>query len=633
MLLRSIGKTLRGASTPYQIVLACVLGAMIGFVPGWATGGGLLVALSLLLIVLNANLGVAALVAAGAKLLSLALTPVSFTVGRALLDGPTQPLLAAAINAPVSALLGLDYYVTTGGAAIGLVIGLGVGVGLVAVISSFRKRMAGVEESSEAYKRYAAKWWVRLLAFLLIGGGPGKKPYSQLLTKRIGNPIRPLGVALVALFIGLLWIVQAFASGPILTAALISGLESANGATVDLDNAEVDLKGGRLTMTGLALADPNNLTTDIFRAASLEADLSGADLLRRRIGMDRVVVKEASSGAQRRFPGRLVGPPPTPAPAPTGQGDEKTIDDYIKQAKEWKERLAQLRKWLEEVSGGEGDPAPGTPEEQRETLRERLEREVREKGYRNVRADHLLEGAPTFLVRDLVAEGVTAAQLEGEVLDIHGTNLSTQPHLVEGAAKIEIRSRSGRLEADVSLAGASGVGTDTGLHFAYTGLSADMIGSAMAVAGQAPMRGGTVDVEMTGKWDRGRVGYIHMPLDVTLRNTTLSVPGIPGAGSAKVEQFTLPIGLRGPIDNPRIMVDDKRLADALVQAGAGKLVEKGQKEVEKAIDKAAGDALGKLGGSSGGGLGGLLGGDKEKKESSDPEAPKEEKKKKKKDGG
>jgi uncharacterized protein (TIGR03546 family) len=585
---------------------------MIGFVPGLAQGGGLLFALALLLILLNANLGVAALVGAGAKLVALALTPVSFMVGRALLDGPTQPLFAWAINAPVLALFGLDYYVTTGGAAIGLVLGLGVGFGLVAVVKGFRRKMASLEENSEAYKRYAGKWWVRVLAFLFIGGGPGKVSYSQMLDKRIGNPVRPLGLALVVLVVALLWIVQAFASGPILTAALVSGLEQANGATVDLSNADMDLKGGRLTITGLAMADPNNLATDIFRAASLEADISGADLLRRRVGMDTVVVKEASSGAQRTVPGRLIGPPPEPAPAPTGEGDEKTIDDYIKQAKEWKERLAQVRKWLEEMSGGEA-PA-GTPEEQRETLRERLEREVREKGYRNVRAEHLIEGAPTFLIRDFVAEGVTAAQLEGEVLDIHGTNLSTQPQLVEGTAKIEVRSRSGRLEADVALGTGAAAGSETGLHFAYTGLSADMIGSALAVAGQAPMQGGTVDVELTGKWDKGRVGYIHMPLDVTLRDTTLSVPGVAGAGSAKVKEFTLPIGLRGPIDNPRIMVDDKRLADALVQAGAGQLVEKGKQEAEKAIDKAAGDALGKLGGS--GGLGGLLGGgDKDKKKS------------------
>src|SRR5690606_33675007 len=178
----------------------------------------------------------------------------------------------------------------------------------------------------------------------------------------------------------------------------------------------------------------------------------GADLLRKRIGMDRLVVSEASSGEQRRYPGRLVGPPPTPAPPPPAEGDEKTIEDYIREAKVWKERLAQIREWLEQVSGGED--AEQTPEQQRETLRERLEREVREKGYRNVRAEHLIEGAPTLLIRTLIAEGVRSSQLEGETLDIRGANVSTHPKLVEGAAKLEVRSRSGNIEADIVLEGA-----------------------------------------------------------------------------------------------------------------------------------------------------------------------------------
>jgi hypothetical protein len=41
-----------------------------------------------------------------------------------LLDGPTQGLFKALINAPVFALFGFDNYVATGALALGLVIGL-----------------------------------------------------------------------------------------------------------------------------------------------------------------------------------------------------------------------------------------------------------------------------------------------------------------------------------------------------------------------------------------------------------------------------------------------------------------------------------------------------------------------------
>ena len=83
---RKIGKILRGKATPLQITMACVLGSMIGFVPGFMNGPGLMIALILLLVILNANLAVALAIGTLAKLLGLALMPVSFQIGRVLLD-------------------------------------------------------------------------------------------------------------------------------------------------------------------------------------------------------------------------------------------------------------------------------------------------------------------------------------------------------------------------------------------------------------------------------------------------------------------------------------------------------------------------------------------------------------------
>lgn len=600
MLIRSLGKTLRGRATPFQVVSACVLGSTLGFLPGFAAAPGLLVALTLLLIVLNANLGVAALVGAGAKLASLLLTPLSFAVGRALLDGPTQPIFRWLINAPVFALFGFDRYLTTGAAAVGLIVGLGVGFALVSLLAAFRGRMAGLEESSEAYRRLASRWWARLLAYLCVGKGHGKATYAQLLERKWGNPIRPLGAALVVLVVGLLWLAQQFLSGPILTAALVRGLEQANGATVDLADARADLRAGTLSLTGLAMADPNELSTDLFRAATLTADISGADLLRGRVGLDNLVLADATSGAPRRTPGRIVGRPPTPTPAPPAQGAEKSVEDYLAQARLWKERLAQARRWLDAISGGGADATPQTPGQTTETLRERLEREVREKGYANVKADHLIEGAPTFLIRDLLAQGITASQLPGEVLDLHAVNLSSHPHLVAEDARIEARSRSGNLLADISIAGGAGRATEgDGLRFVYKGVAGDTIGSALAIGGKPLIRGGTVDLDLNAGWEDGRVGSIKAPLEVTLHDTTLMATD----KGVAIKELSLPIGLRGPIDNPRVTIDADRLADALVKAGAGALVEKGKQEAEKALEKAAGKALDKLGG-------GLLGGKK-----------------------
>jgi uncharacterized protein (TIGR03546 family) len=352
MLSRSIGKVLRGKATPVQLALACILGSILGFVPGYADGAAflhapaLLAALFAAVLILNANLPLAALVGVVAKLASLALMPVTFAAGRFLLDGPTQPLFQKAINAPVLALLGLEYYATTGGVLMGLIFGTVAAVIVIVLVRTFRARMAKLEEGSEAYRKYASKWWVKALSYLLLGKGKGKRTYAELNAKRLGNPIRPLGVVAAGLLIGLGVVVNALARDEIVTATLRRGLEAANGATVDIRRAQLDLRGGRLVIAGLAMADSAALDKDIFRAETIEADVSGRDLLRKRMTLDSVVASDAYTGEKRQIPGRITRrTPPHPEPDPHArQPGDKTLDDYLAQAEAWKDRLSQAKR-------------------------------------------------------------------------------------------------------------------------------------------------------------------------------------------------------------------------------------------------------------------------------------------------
>ncbi|MCB1125728.1 MAG: hypothetical protein KDM81_04475, partial [Verrucomicrobiae bacterium] len=290
MITRRIGSIIRGRATPFQIIAASMLGCMLGFMPGFVQAAGLILVLTFLLVILNANLAIAALIAVGAKLLSLALAPVSFAVGRLLLDGPTSGLFKSMINAPGLALFGFDYYLTTGGLAVGLVMGIIVGLVISGAITRFRRKMVSLEKDSERYQRYQARKSVRFLVWLLAGSGHGKVSYEDLLSKRLGNPIRILGVVFVALSVAVLVLLNQLFAGPILTAALQSGLERANGATVDVGSVDLSLKENRLTVTDLAMADPKALETDLFRARRLEAALNAEDLLRKRLKIDLVVV-------------------------------------------------------------------------------------------------------------------------------------------------------------------------------------------------------------------------------------------------------------------------------------------------------------------------------------------------------
>jgi uncharacterized protein (TIGR03546 family) len=584
MIAKKIAKILRGNATPAQLMIACVLGSALGFMPGFAQAPGLIVLLTLLLIVLNGNLAVAAMVAVVAKIVSLLIMPLSFGVGRVLLDGPAQGLFKAAVNAPVLALFGLEYYTTTGGLLVGLALGTVAGLVVISLVRKTRTTMASLEEGSEGYRQWMAKWWVRLLLSVFVGRG-AKESYTSLLERR-GKAIRPVGVVFCVLVIILLVVVQMFFAGPVVASALQRGLERVNGATVDLEAADVDLAQGRMTLTGLAMADQSALDFDVFRAAAIEADVSAASLLRKRLKLDRVEIRDAEHGARRATPGWLVGDRPTPVKPVEPKPGEKTLDDYVRDARQWQQRLVQVRRWIDRLSGPTEEREVKEAEQPAgESLRERLEREIQVLGYAHVAAGHLIEGAPTFAVGELVAEGIRTDAIPNETVNVRGANLSTHPHLVQEIPSVTIESSGDTLRLALGLGAASAARGASTVDFAYRGLPVDRIADDLSVGGSPPIAGGTMDVALQGSVRTTGGTYIELPLQVTLHNTTLTV----GGQSAPIEQLMIPLGLRGPIENPRIRLDDSQLADALVAAGAGVLANELRGRADEQIKKALSD--------------------------------------------
>jgi uncharacterized protein (TIGR03546 family) len=569
-LLRKIARLLRGKVTPFQIIAGCLLGTMLGFMPGWAHAPGLIAALSLGLILINANLLLAGLVGLAARLLALLLLPVTFQVGHFLLDGPARGFFKLLVNTPVLALFGFDSYVATGGLAVGGLLGLAAGLLMARAVTAFRRRMADAGRHSARYQELMGKKWMRFGVFVLAGGGMKQPDYAALLQKHTGNPIRPLGAVLVVLSLALGVILCQFFASTIVTTALRDGLEQANGATVDLAGADIDLKAGRMVLRGLAAADPNALDTDLFRAERIEADISGVSLLRKRLQLDRVVITGATSGEPRRVPGRRIASAAEPS-SPIKWPDAKSIGDCIKNARVWRERLAQAQKWLDQLSGSDAAKGPAAGE----SLEARLQRTAAAQGYANVTAAHLVTGAPTLLISDLQANKVTVRTIPGESLDFTAHNLSTQPALAGGAPEISITSASDRIGFHASFAGLSRAGGDNSITFHYRGLPVDRVMQSLKLTGGTTLKGGTIDLAAQGRYLAGD-GTIDLPLDTTLRDTTLTLNG----RATKISSFTLPIGLTGPLDNPRIKIDAQSLGKLALQAGADALRDKAAEQLK-----------------------------------------------------
>jgi uncharacterized protein (TIGR03546 family) len=598
---RKIGNFLRGKATPYQVFLAGLLAGVLGFIPGFFLKGdigggflqapGLILTVFFLVMVLNANLGVFAVGTLVAKLTSMLTLPIAFAIGRFLLDGPTQGLFKALINTPFLAYWGLDHYATAGGLVLGLVFGVAVGWFFSWSLTAFRRKMASLEQNSERFNTYTNKGWSKFLMWLFVGGSHGKLTYQELLDRgKVGNPVRVLGLVAVVLLIAVLWAGKAFFSEPYLTRYTKSGLEAVNGATVDLDKAEIDFASGALTIHNLQITDPKALDANLFAAGKLEAKLDTAALLTRRIVIDKLVSADAKTGVKRVTPGRLIdkpAPPPPPPPDP----NQKTLDDYIKEAQLWKERLDQVRGWLKSISGDQAPGEQGKPT--KEQIDERVAQEVLDFGQARVVASHLIEGAPLFLLKVLQIHGVESAALPGDLLDVDGQNLSTNPNLVEGRPSLQVKSRSDKLKVGLILGDAKG--TPSAVDLGMKGMSVDSMFQKLKLNGAAPMKGGTLDLATTGRLDLWAKGgaQIDLPVSLTFQNTAISLQG---AKETPIEKLVLPLGLRGLLTSPSVSIDDQALANALMQAGKAELAN----YVKQNAGKFLGGKAGELAGSAGG---------------------------------
>lgn len=571
MFFRKLGKLLRGKATPFQIISATVLGSLIGSLPGIGQGPLLLVLLLFLVIVLNANIFLMGLSLLAAKLLTLILLPVTFKLGVFLLEGPLNGILAGLVNAPVTAWFGLEFYVTVPSLLVGGLFGLLVGLYLTRLLRTFRKKMASLEEGSERYQAYSSKVWVKVLAWIFVGGLKGKKSWAELSESRKGLPIRPLGIVFVLSLCVLLFVGFKLLDQTIVTAYIRDGLEQANGATVDLDSIDIQATQNRVVVSNLALADPENLQTNRFESRELVAEISGMNLLAKKMVIDLLRVAEPKTGTERRLAGRRTVPAPEPVVEPE-DGEDRTLDDYLEQAKVWRERLATLKRVYDRLAPAIKKDDEETVEEEVLNWRERLAQQAREAGYANVKADSLIRNSPRLWIRQVEADDLEVG-LEKEIYSINASNLSTQPFLLEETGILRFLRGDGNFEVSVALPSSSSPSRSV-LKVRYSDLAMEDLQAK--VGDDLPMRGGSMDISGEGAIDEG---IIDLPITVTLKQTTLSAFG----ATVPVDGLPIQVRVYGPLDNPKLAIPEEALKEA-IQSG-------GKKQIQNLIEDRAGESL------------------------------------------
>ncbi|MEX0321850.1 MAG: hypothetical protein AB3N63_06795 [Puniceicoccaceae bacterium] len=572
---RKIGKFLRGKATPFQIISATVLGALLGSLPGVTQGPLLLVILLFLLIVLNANIFLAGITLLLVKLISLILLPIYFQIGMILLESPLSGLIAKLANAPVTAWFGLDHYVMLPSLIVGLLIGFFLGVMMSRSLRTFRKKMGSLEEGSEKYQAYASKFWVKSIAWILVGGlsNKGKKNWTEMADNRKGMPIRPLGIVFVVSLGILGFLGLKLMDTTIVTSSVRDALEDANGATVDIEAVEVLPGENRVIVTGLAMADPEALENNRFASRQVVADISGMNILAKKVVIDSLQILEPKAGTPRKVPGRLTVDIPEP-PKTEPVEEVYSIDDYLGQASVWKERLATLKRVYDRIApyvkkdGKEEKPKePGEP-----GWREQLIQRAKAEGYAKIKSENLISGSPRFWVRELVADNLEIGGND-DLFAISGLNLSSQPALLAESGVIKVTRMDGDFDVELGLPNETNP-NQSSVKIRYANLAVSELEEA---AGKdLPMDGGTLDLVGEGVID-GAV--LRIPVKVTMNNTTLNAFG----NSLPLDKFPVEIQVLGPLDQPKLKIPSDAFENALEEAGKAKL--------KNVIEEKAGDQL------------------------------------------
>ncbi len=593
---REIGGFLRGDATPFQLFVGAFLAGIISFMPGFQQAPGLVSVFVLALLVLNSNLMIAGLTMGLGRLLALAIQPATFEVGQFFIDGPTSGVLTQLINGPVTAWFGFENYLATGGLALGAGYGGIMGLVIAIFMGTFRAKMAKLESGNMVYQAVVEQKWARAVGWLLFGGEKGDKSWAHKSKHNFGKPVRYVGVLALIVVVVLGVASPHLINDTWLGKIVASQLAQANGATVDIDSIEADLAGGKLAINTLAFADPNALDKNMFQTTRLEADVSNQDLYAKKYALKRLEISGARVGAERDTPGRKVGRPVKPAPDPdvegstetkgTGEGDsgeggegadvgeilgkgdkDYSIDGVLDKADEWKSYLAQIKKWLGKVSVPQGT-GDGSGEIEGETLEERLRRLAAEQGFANVIASHRITDKPRFTIQELVVNDVEVSQLPGEVLNVLGTDLSTEPHLVEGASTLQITSESGRMGLELT------VDQDAGpVSFHYSELPVDQVKGWLKDRSAFPFQGGSFNIQGSGTLSGAQ---IHLPVQVTPVGSSWNLPKL---GTQPVPQVPFTVVISGDLDNPRIRPDLSSFAGSLKQG----LIDAGKNKVKEKI--------------------------------------------------
>lgn len=600
LVIRKFGSLLRGKATPFQIYSACLIGSIVGFLPNKSQCLGLYLLFFGIVLILNANLFITAFSIPILKLLSYLLVPASVSIGHALLNGFVGDLLKPLINMPFIAWFGLEYYVTIGCLLFGVLFGIIIGSTLVFMVTKFRKTMVVLENDSEKYQKWMQKKWVKIMVWLFLGKDKGKKlTYEDLLKKKVGNPIRILGLIIVISASILGWFLSSYYTNDIIRWQMADTLGSLNGATVDIENVDASISGGKLKISNIAFADPKDLMRNRFELHELTMDLDVSSILKKKFHIEQLLLGKISSNTQRKIKAELIVSPPPPPEDPANPGlltkisdkalEQIPLKDSYEDFDDLMETFNAIKEKANEIYNHEITQkiiaAARAPKEIKDpTLTEAIIDNYNNTMSKNLMANHLLEKSPFFLIKEIKCDQAFYSSEKWRDATLRITDISSNPAYVAEAPKIEINNPIRKYRGVISLNNFQDIGKSNECVVTVNDIDGAALGKKITIQGKKPLKKGTIQLQM--KCNFTNLKSFTIIGTAELQKVVLEVPEI---NEITIDKLSLLFELC-PFDSPiKFRVDTDDLQDQLKKEVKNQLKKKGKEALNNIKDDILGD--------------------------------------------
>jgi uncharacterized protein (TIGR03546 family) len=579
MAVGSIRKLLKGGLSPAHVWSTVVLGFLLGMIPDYAASAGLLAVLVLCSLLIRVNAGLFTLSLIVSKTFLLLSLPLLFDLGQGALHGSMGGGLLTLSQLPVLAWFGFERYATVGALSVGVPLSLVVALVVNRGIQTMRQAGASLD-SNPKFDAFAQSLVGRISLNLMLG-----KSAKDGLGSALNNPVPLLrwkegfvAASLIALLATGVW---QWAKSD-LKSAVMPVLEGANGATVDVDGLSLNLWTGTLDITGLALADPSDLSVNSFAAAELRISVSSLALLSKRIVVNEVSATDATYGMARETPGQLVGPliKPPAVSAPSAED----LGGYVNEAEKWLDRLKQLQSWLKKWEGSFPNGPDATPEVGSPSYEEWLEEQITQSGYIKQSFEPIEDGFWSVVAKKVSMESLRIAAFGDKDLTLSAENLASNPKRAALSPRLELTSKDESLGVLLQLNELSGAGANQ-LSVSADGLDAESTLTSLKPSISKQISGGQIALNVDGEFRYAGDGELNLDLLAALRDAELTVR----RRNVPVEELRVPVQIQGSFNAPKIRVENKAIEEQLKNLAEGALKDEAKSRVEEKVKDKLGD--------------------------------------------